>query len=104
MIKLRAQQIIIDVPRYESEPWILIRVQKVQTEANGVEHIVDRWGAVNKKLSEAALDVTDYFEITPVESNQLSVFALADAIKNVSVDWIIEKYGGTLNANGEIIL
>ena len=102
--KLRTQKIAIDLPRVNSEPWILITVQRVDVDDNGKEvNVVDRWGTINKRLSAVALEVYPYFEVIPGLDNALSVFAIADAIKETAIAWIVEKYGGT-NINGDVFL
>lgn len=67
-------------------------------------NVVDRWDMINKRFSDVALQVEPYFEPAPNILNQISVFGVADAIKNIATTWIIEKHGGTLNENGDIIL
>ena len=77
------------------------------TDENGKEiNVVDRWGTVNKQLSAVATDVFTYFEPIPVPNpaNMISAFAIADAIKVVAVHWIQEKYGGTINQDGDVVL
>ena len=105
MIKLRTQQIIIEMPRTDSEPWIHIVIQRIDVSETGVEsNVIDRWDQINKRLSEVALQVEPYFEVVPWEVGQISVFGVADAIKNIATTWIIEKHGGALNSNGDVIL
>jgi len=106
MIKLRTQQIIIDIPTINSEPWILIKIQKIQIDSNNnIISTIDRWGTINKKLSDVALNITNYFEAVPViASDQISIYGISDAIKETAISWIIEKYGGIVNNSGEVIL
>jgi hypothetical protein len=107
MVKLRTQQIIIDLPRTRSEPWIFVKVQRVELAEDGITelHVQDNWGAINKKLSEVALEVNPYFEAIPgVPPSLISVYGLSDGIKEAVIRWIIDKFGGTLNQNGDVIL
>ena len=107
MVKLRTQKISISIPRINSEPWVYLIVQRVELDENGKEiNVVDRWGTVNKQLSAVATDVFTYFEPIPVPNpaNMISAFAIADAIKVVAVHWIQEKYGGTINQDGDVVL
>lgn len=106
MIKLRTQQIIIDMPRSISEPWMNLVVQRIDLSPDGsVElNVVDRWGTINKKLSDVALEVNSYFEVLPLNSGEITVFGLADGIKSVATKWIVEKYGGTIQPNGDVHL
>lgn len=102
--KLRAQQITIDIPRSTSEPWVLITVQRVELNPDGSDlHVIDRWGTVNQKLANR------YFDILPVHDpidpgyDFISVAGIASAIKVAAVLWIQEKYGGTVDAEGNLI-
>jgi len=105
MIKLRTQHIIIEMPRTESEPFISITVQRIELDVNGKEiNVNDRYGRIYKPLSEVAIDVVPYFEILQLAMGNISIFAIADAIKEVATKWIIEKYGGSINDNGDVIL
>ena len=105
MIKLRTQQIIIEMPRTTSEPFINITIQRIELDENGNEaNVVDRWGHIYKRLSLTALEVVPYFEVVPWEVGSISVFGIADAIKEVASAWIIQKYGGVQQPNGDIIL
>lgn len=83
----------------------MITVQRVELDAAGNEmNVIDRWGTINKRLSAVALQVEPYFEVLPLEPGQITVFGIADAIKSTAIDWIIEKYGGSKNAAGDVIL
>lgn len=103
--RLRAQQIVIDIPRTDSEPWIKVTVQRVEQDDTGFElNVVDRWGSINKQLSDVALEVNKYTEVLPLESGDISVYGLSDGIRSVVVRWIAEKYNGTISPNGDVIV
>ena len=105
MIKLRTQKIIIEMPRTTSEPFINITIQRIELDDNGKEvNVNDRYDAIYKKLSDVALESVPYFEVLPLNINNISVYGIADAIKEVATKWIIEKHGGTVSSNGDIIL
>lgn len=102
--KLRTQQIIIDIPRTNSEPWINVKVQRIVLDNLGNEgQIIDRWGSINKKLSIVATEIHNYFEALPVSTPQISIYGISDAIKVVAITWIAEKYGGSI-INDEVIV
>ncbi len=102
--KLRAQQIVIDIPLINAEPWISIRVQRVNLDVNNVpKQTIDRWGMINRKLSDVALELYNYFEPTNSSTPLISVYGISDAIKAVSVSWIMQDYGGTI-INGDVIV
>ena len=104
-IKLRTQQIIIDIPRTDSEPWMLIVIQRVEMNESGVEiNVADRWDSINKRLGDVAELVKEYTEpVTPIAPGFISMLGLADAIKVTATSWILEKWGGTLNENGDVV-
>tara|TARA_R110000851_G_C13102760_1_gene569228 strand:- start:11909 stop:12226 length:318 start_codon:yes stop_codon:yes gene_type:complete len=105
MIKLRTQHILIEMPRTDSEPFIHVTVQRIELDVNGVEiNVVDRFGHVYKPLSTVALEVVKYYEPVPCEADCISVFGIADGIKSIATKWIIEKYGGIEQPNGDIYL
>jgi len=104
--RLRSQQITVDLPTPDSEPWINIVVQRVEMDdAYKTLNVVDRWGSVVVPVKNIALDVHTYKEIIPgLPDNLISVYGLADAITVTAVDLIIKKYGGVLNDKGFIML
>lgn len=104
--RLRTQQIIIDLPRSSSEPWINLVVQRVELDDSGNEiNVVDRWGSVNKRLSLVASEISNYTEIVPeLNDKSISVYGISSAMTCIAVNWIVEKYGGTITSNGDIEL
>lgn len=105
IVRLRTQQIIIDLPKLDAEPWVKLTVQRLEMDDQGkVLNTVDRWGTVNKKLSDVALQIHQYKEILPLAEGHISVFAISDAIESVAVAWVQEKFGGVVNEAGELIL
>jgi len=103
--KVRAQQIIIDIPRTDSEPWIRVVVQRVELDDNHVEiNVVDRWDSFNKRLSQVALEINKYTEVIPVIIGEISLYGLSDGIKEAVTSWLVENYNGILSDNGEVII
>lgn len=93
------------MPRTTSEPFINVTVQRIELDVEGNEiNVVDRWGYVYKRLSLVAMDIVPYFEYAPNIVNMISIFGIADAIKETATAWIIEKYGGVQQPNGDVIL
>ena len=104
-VQLRAQQITIDLPRKTSEPWIHIVVQRCELDEEGNElNVVDRWGSIHKKLSDAATEIYPYREFAGVPDGHISVYGTSMAITSIARAWITQKYGGHVNARGEIVL
>lgn len=104
IIRLRGQQIIIDLPKPESEPWVDLITQRVEMDDEyTVQNIVDRYGRIYKQLSTVATEsvtITDpvYGEIT------ISAAGVAAGITALAVNWIMEDYGGSLDDNGYVII
>lgn len=106
MFRLRAQQIIIDIPKADSEPWVNIYVQRVRIEEDGSEsRVIDRWGSINKRLSTIAFEIYPYFEAVPVTNpeKEISAYGLSDAIMQAAIHWIAEKYSGRIEGNAVYI-
>ena len=104
--RLRTQQIIIDLPRTESEPWIHLIIQQVDTdEETGKDiNVVDRYGRVSKKLSEVATDIIPYEDAVVGHNDNLSTLGLSHAITVMATTWIIGKYGGSVDDHGYIVI
>ncbi len=105
-VRLRTQRISIDLPQVDSEPWVQLIVQRINLDDSGnVLSVIDRWDQVNKKLSEVALEAYPYFEVIPdLQNNLISGFGIADAIKGAALNWIADKYNGTIVDNDVVLL
>jgi hypothetical protein len=103
--RLRTQQIYIDLPTPESEPWLNIIVQRVEMDDNyQTKNIVDRWGAVNERLSKIAMNVYPYTDLLQPPQGYISVAGLGEALTIAAMDLIIKKYGGTIDEHGFIMV
>ena len=103
--RLRTQQLYIDLPKPESEPWLNIIVQRVEMDDNyKTLNVVDRWGSVNVRLADIATDVYPYDDPLHPPDGYISVVGLSAGLTTAAVAEIIKKYGGTVDANGFIIV
>ena len=104
-VKLRVQQIIIDLPRSNSERWIHMTIQRVELDDDGNEaNVVDRWGQISQKMSDVFAEAHPYSDPITGGSGLLSVAGTAVAISSVALAWMTERWGGTVNELGDLIL
>lgn len=104
--RLRTQQIIIDLPTPDSEAWIHLEIQQVDTDPETGEtvNLVDRWGRISKKISDVALEVIHYDDQVLQHEDYMSTLGLSNAITVMAIKWIVEKYGGEVDEHGYIIV
>ena len=103
--RIRSQQIYIDLPTPDSEPWINIIVQRVEmSDDYETMNVVDRWDQVNERLSDIITETYQYSD--PVTSTpwHISTAGLADAITKLATKLIISKCGGYVDDKGYIII
>lgn len=104
MFRLRAQQIIIDLPTAESEPWVHIAVQRIRIEEDGSEtRTVDRWGSVSKKLSDVSGNIYQFDEYESLSGGEISGSGISNAITSAALVWIAEKYNGRIE-DGNVLI
>jgi hypothetical protein len=101
MIRVRAQQILIETPKADAEPWIRIIVQRVE-ELNGIVNTVDRWDTFNARLS----DVSDQTFPIPfdVSNNTFKIGDMAHMLTLIVMNWLAVQYGGTIDEEGNVIV
>lgn len=104
MRKVRAGQVVIETPTEGAEPWIRVTVQLIERDGD-VVNTVDRYDSFNKRLSAVAAEVFP----TPAsfhahDSSVITVYDVAQSISTVVVGWLLERYGGTVDAEGNVIL
>jgi hypothetical protein len=103
--RLRTQQLYIDLPTPDSEPWLNLIIQMVEMDDNyNTVNVVDRWGQVNARLSSIAWSTYLYTDPIPHEDGHISVVGIGDAITVLGVELIIQKYGGYLDERGLIMM
>ena len=105
LTRLRVQQIVIDIPRSESEPWLSLTIQRIEMDENYVtKNIVGRWRQINKRASEFATDIVPYDDPVPVPDGSISGYGLSNAIAAMAISWTAKEYNGTVNELGYIMV
>lgn len=105
IVRLRTQQLLIDLPTPDSEPWLNIIVQRVEMDDEyNTLNVVDRWGRVTVPLSSIQSDIYPIADPLNPPAGLVSVAGLADTLTSAAVAEIIKKYGGYVDDNGFIIL
>lgn len=105
IVRLRTQQLYIDLPTPDSEPWINLIVQRVEMDDDyNTINVVDRWGQVNARMTNIAWNTYTFSDPLSSELGCISILGMSDAITNFGVDLIMQKYGGTLDDRGYLIV
>ncbi len=105
IVRLRTQQLFIDLPTPDSEPWLNIIVQRVEMDDEfNTKNVVDRWGHVSVRLSTIITEVYPYSDPVPVPAGYISIAGLSSALTIAAMAHIVKKYGGYIDASGFIIL
>jgi hypothetical protein len=103
VIKVRSQQITIEVPKEGAEPWVRIVVQRV--ERNGdIVNTVDRWDSFNKRLSDVVAEQFPIPESINCETGTFTFVDVASAITTVVIVWLAQRYNGMIQPNGDVII
>ena len=99
--KLRAQQITIETPKEGAEPWVHVVVQRVEFQGENIRNTIDRYDTFSKRLSEIAAEVVPYISAT---DGYINAYELSRAVSAFVIKWLIEKYGGEVQANGDLVI
>lgn len=103
--RLRIQQIVIDIPRSESEPWVSFTVQKIEMDDDyKTLNVVDRWRSLNRRMSEFATNIVHYEDLLSPPSGHISGAGLGNAITGMAMMLVAREYGGTIDSNGYIMV
>lgn len=104
--KIRAQQIILELPAEEAEVWIRATIQTVYKDADyKTTQTVDRTAALHRQFSEFATQIEVVQD--PVTGNTVAISGagVAMAVSAFVKAWILaDTPGSVLNSAGDIIL
>jgi hypothetical protein len=101
MIRLRAQQILIETPTPDSEPWIRLVVQRVE-EKDGLVNTVDRWDTIHNRLSVVADQAFPI--VTDISNDTFTVGDLAKSLELIVINWLAVQYAGVIDENNYVII
>ena len=103
MYQFRAQQILIDMPKPESEPWVHITVQRLTLLPDGsYDDVIDRYKVISAPFHEI---LTRVFVAAVSDGGQVLKVTGADlaaSIKAAALDMIAEVTGARLE-NGKAL-
>lgn len=103
MIELRAQQITIDAPRKDAEPFVAVTVQRLILKDNKLIQRINRERVINRALSTVAMSIYETNDPISSTENQISGIGLANAITDAARSWILQEYPDFTNVDGRII-
>ena len=105
-IKIRAQQITIELPIEESEPWIRAIIQTVIKDKDyDTIQVIDRTAAINRRLSEFATMRKTITDPVSGETFTISGIGLGLIISTFVKQWMLDDIQGSFeNDNGDVII
>jgi hypothetical protein len=104
--KIRAQQVTIDLPTEEAEPWVRAIIQRVMKNPETYQTVqtVDRVDAVHRRLSDFATMVQTFTDPVTGASVTLSGVGCGQAIIAFVKAWMLEDFFDYVeNTHGDIV-
>lgn len=104
--KVRAQQIVLDLPTEQAEVWIRAVIQTVYKDADyATVQTVDRTAALHRRFSEFAMQMEIVQDPVTGQTLSISGAGIAMAVAAFVKTWILaDTPGSVLNAEGDIVL
>ena len=99
MIKVRASQVLIEMPKENAEPWLHITVQRIQRDGN-IVNTQDRWDTFSHRLSDIAMMPT----VNLIGEGNIVVGQVAQQLTASILGILVARYGGEITADGELII
>lgn len=103
--KLRASKISIESPREDSEVWVHVTVQQmIYDDESKISNIIPNYDYISKPLSKFMPD--NYTYIDPLDGSINNIYGsqVMYIITAVILEWMTNKYGGTLDEGGNLWL
>ncbi len=100
MIKLRAQQILIESPKEGGEYWIRVVVQRIEKDGD-IINTVSQWDSFHKRLADVAMEAVPF---SVSDQSSCTVYELSTAITRLTIKWLVERYNATVTAEGDVII
>lgn len=95
--RLRSQKIEIDLPTELSEPWVHVVVQKLilNNEGNTIQTL-DRNSHIYKSINDYAMQLVNFTDPVTQQQYTISGAGLGQAITNMVLTWMDEKFDGQI--------
>lgn len=104
MKKIRAQQIVIDLPTEGAAIWVQATLQRcIKDQEYTTVQTVDRVGFVNRTFADFMQQMVTVTDPLTGQEHTVSGAAIAMLIRALVCTWIVEDRGGNLNEHGDVI-
>ena len=103
--KLRASKISIETPKEGATTWVHITVQEVIKDDDGtLLNIIPRYDYISFPLEN--IGTISYDGVEPLTGEDLSVsgYGIASLITSIVTKTLVEKYDGTVNDDGDVVI
>ncbi len=105
MIKLRASQIIIDLPTEESRIWAGATIQEIiKNDQYETQQTVDDVYRVNRCMCKVATEMATFTDPVTEQEHTLSAAGASAVVKAFITKWMQEDLGGTINELQDLVL
>jgi hypothetical protein len=102
--KLRASNISIESPNENAEVWVRVTIQQViYDDNNKIVNIIPRYDFITKPLREFIADNYGYIT-TDGSIAEIPGIDVMNIITGVVMDWIVAKYKGSVDKDGNLWL
>jgi len=103
--KLRISKISIETPKEGSETWIHMTVQKVFKDEDGnTVNVIPRFDYISIPYNKIGTDMYSGYDPLTNTKIEESGYGIASLITSVAIKLMMEKYGGTVNEKGDLVL
>lgn len=107
MDRLRVHQIIIDVPRSDSEPFVTSAVQRLvdcdpDNKLTGYSQLINREKLVYRRLSDTAAETVTLTDPITQQSVTVSGAGMAILIQLFVNNWLAEDYNSVVDEHGDV--
>lgn len=103
--KLRASKITIEAPKENSETWVHITIQQIIKDDNEkVINIIPRYDYISIPLDKFGMNVYSGHDLITQSDINASGYGIAGLIASVVLNKMLEKYGGKVTLQGDLLI
>ena len=97
MRKLRAQQVIFDLPKEDSDIWVNVVIQTiVKGDEDPVDQTMDRTGNTHRVIDDNLTETTTIVDPITGDTITASVAGTTALVRQFIMTWMQEDHGGTI--------
>lgn len=103
--QVRVPQIVIDVPKSSSDPFIMMPVQRIVYDAQGnVTQTIPRSDRLYRQISKVATEMVTFTDPVTQQEITISAAGAGAAITGFVAKWLAEHYDSTVDAQHRVMV